>query len=39
MQADKGEPDVTQLEFQHVQSFALGDNLLDPGLESGAVKG
>ncbi|QTE31188.1 ABC transporter substrate-binding protein [Pengzhenrongella sicca] len=29
LQAGKGAPDVAQLEFQHVQSFALGDNLLD----------
>lgn len=29
LQAGKGAPDVTQIEFQHVQSFALGDNLLD----------
>ncbi|WP_407341954.1 extracellular solute-binding protein [Pengzhenrongella phosphoraccumulans] len=29
LQAGKGAPDVSQIEFQHVQSFALGDNLLD----------
>ena len=29
LQAGKGAPDVAQIEFQHVQSFALGDNLLD----------
>jgi len=29
LQSGKGAPDVSQIEFQHVQSFALGDNLLD----------
>lgn len=29
LEAGKGAPDVAQIEFQHVQSFALGDNLLD----------
>jgi len=38
LQADKGASDVNLLEFAHVQSFALGDNLLDPGLASGAHK-
>jgi multiple sugar transport system substrate-binding protein len=29
LQAGSGEPDVVQLEFQHLSSFRLGDNLLD----------
>lgn len=29
LQAGQGAPDVAQVEFQHIQSFALGDNLLD----------
>lgn len=29
LQAGEGAPDVAQIEFQHIESFALGDNLLD----------
>ncbi|GCE76251.1 ABC transporter substrate-binding protein [Cellulomonas biazotea] len=29
LEAGEGAPDVAQVEFQHLQSFALGDNLLD----------
>lgn len=29
LEAGQGAPDVAQIEFQHIQSFALGDNLLD----------